>query len=339
MKAILHKRYGAPELLEYADVAKPEPKDDEVLIKVHATTVTSADCNVRSLRFAPKIAKFPARLFFGLFKPRFNILGTEFSGTIEAVGKDVAKFKAGDAVLGSPGMAFGAHAEYLVMPENGEIVQKPENISFEQAASLFFGGHTSLFFLRDKAQVKKGQKVLINGASGCLGTYAVQLAKYFGAEVTAVCSTGNVEMVTSLGADHVIDYKKEDFTKGDEKYDIIYDTVGKASVCNSRKVLKKDGVYLSAYFRFEDIAESIWTGITGSRKVLLVGAAPEKIEDLKFLTDLMARGVLTSVIDKTYPLEKTAEAFRYVEEGHKKGNVVINVFKGKEEDNHKNGYM
>jgi len=331
MKAILHKRYGSPEVLEYGDVPKPEPKDDEVLIKVYATTVTSADCNVRSLVFAPKLAKFPARLYFGLKTPRFSILGTEFSGVVEKVGIDVKNFKKGDAVVGVPGLSFGAHAEYICLKGDSVVVKKPQNISFEQAASFSFGAHTSLFFLRDKAQVKKGDKVLIYGASGCLGTFAVQLAKYFGAQVTAVCSTANIDAMKDLGADTVIDYKKEDFTKRDEKYDIIYDTVGKASVSKSRKVLKDDGVYLSAYFRFADIFYSIVTGITKKRKVLLVGEAKETKEDLVFLAGLMEKGAIRSVIDKTYPLEQTAEAFRYVEEGHKKGNVVINIIQGETE--------
>lgn len=325
MKAVLHKKYGPPEVLEYGDVPKPEPGDSDVLIKVLATTITSADCNVRSMRFAPKIARLPARIYFGLKTPRFSILGTEFSGTVEKVGKDVTKFRIGDEVMGTPGVNFGAHAEYICLKDDSLIVKKPENVTFEQAASLFFGGHTSLFFLKHKAQIQKGHKVLIYGASGCLGTYGVQLAKHFGAEVTAVCSTANVEKMKELGADHVVDYKNEDFTLGNDRYDIIYDTVGKASVSKSRKVLKGDGVYLSSYFRLADIFYSIVTAITGKRKVMLVGEAKETNEDLEFLTDLMAKGVLRSVIDRTYPLKDAAKAFRYVEEGHKKGNVIIRI--------------
>jgi len=325
MKAVLHTKYGAPELLKYSEVPRPEPKEGEVLIKIHATTITSADCNVRALTFAPKMFRLPARLYFGFFKPNINILGTEFSGVVESVGRDVKKFKAGEKVFGIPGLKMGAHAEYLCLSEDGEFVTKPENVTFEEAASTFFGGHTSLFFLRDKARIKKGQKVLIYGASGCLGTFAVQLAKYFGAEVTGVCSTGNVEMVKSLGADRVIDYTKEDFADSDEKYDIIFETVGKASVSDCKKSLKPDGTYLSAHVRFADIVHSIMSSLFGSKKVMLVGAAPERVEDIIFLKELLEAGRIKPVIDRTYPLEETAEAFRYVEQGHKKGNVVIKV--------------
>ena len=325
MKAILHTKFGPPDELQLKEVEKPVPRDSEILIKIHATTVTSTDCNARNFTFVTKVFRLPARLFFfGIFRPRINILGIDLAGEIEAVGKDVKRFKEGDQVFGTPGIAFGAHAEYTCMPEDGVLTIKPANIAWEEAASVFLGAHTALFFLRDKGNIQAGHKTLIYGASGSIGTFAVQLAKYFGAEVTGVCSTTNLEMVKSLGADKVIDYTKEDFTRSGETYDLIFDTVGKTSFSRCKSSLKQKGIFLAALMDLPEIVQIIWTSMTGGKKVK-GGVALERVEDLNFLKELMEAGKIKPVIDRCYPLEQTAEAFRYVEEGHKKGNVVIRV--------------
>ena len=325
MKAILHTKFGPPDELQLKEVEKPVPRDSEILIKIHATTVTSTDCNARNFTFVTKVFQLPARLFFfGIFRPRINILGIDLAGEIEAVGKDVKRFKEGDQVFGTPGIAFGAHAEYTCMPEDGVLTIKPANIAWEEAASVFLGAHTALFFLRDKGNIQAGHKTLIYGASGAIGTFAVQLAKYFGAEVTGVCSTTNLEMVKSLGADKVIDYTKEDFTRSGETYDLIFDTVGKTSFSRCKSSLKQKGIFLAALMDLPEIVQIIWTSMTGGKKVK-GGVALERVEDLNFLKELMEAGKIKPVIDRCYPLEQTAEAFRYVEEGHKKGNVVIRV--------------
>jgi NADPH:quinone reductase-like Zn-dependent oxidoreductase len=326
MKAILHTRFGPPDELQLAEVEKPVPKDNEVLIKIHATTVTTSDCNARNFTFVTKVFYLPARLFFGVFRPRVKILGIDLAGEIEAVGKDVKRFKAGDQVFGSPGMAFGAHAEYTCVPEDGVLAIKPANITWEEAACVFLGGHTALFFLRDMGRIRAGQKILINGASGGVGTFAVQLAKSFGAEVTGVCSTTNLEMVKSLGADKVIDYTKEDFTQSGQTYDLIFDVVGKLSFSHCKGSLKPEGIFLACLMGLTELVQILWTSITGGKKVK-GGVAAERVEDLVFLKELIEAGKLTPVIDRCYPLEQTAEAFRYVEKGHKKGNVVIVVEK------------
>jgi NADPH:quinone reductase-like Zn-dependent oxidoreductase len=325
MKAILHTKFGPPDELQLKEIEKPVPRDNELLIKIHATTVTSTDCNARNFTFVTKVFQLPARLFFfGIFRPRINILGFDLAGEIEAVGKDVKRFKEGDQVFGTPGIAFGAHAEYTCMPEDGVLTIKPANMAWEEAASVFLGAHTALFFLRDKGNIQAGQKILIYGASGSIGTFAVQLAKYFGAEVTGVCSTTNLEMVKSLGAEKVIDYTKEDFTRSGETYDLIFDTVGKTSFSRCKNSLKQKGIFLTALMDLPEIVQIIWTSMTGGKKVK-GGVAPERVEDLNFLKELMEAGKIKPVIDRCYPLEQTAEAFRYVEEGHKKGNVVITV--------------
>jgi len=261
---------------------------------------------------------------FGVFKPRINILGIDLAGEIEAVGKDVKRFKAGDQVFGTPGIAFGAHAEYTCMPAEGMLTIKPPNVSWEEAAAIFLGASTALFYLRDKGNIQAGHKILIYGASGAIGTYAVQLAKYFGAEVTGVCSTTNLEMVKSLGADKVIDYTKEDYTESGETYDLVLDTVGKTSFSRCRKSLKQKGVFLPVVMDLTELVQILWTSMTGGKKVK-GGVAGESVEDLDFFKELFEAGKLKPVIDRCYPLEKTAEAFRYVEKGHKKGNVVITV--------------
>ncbi|MFC1885818.1 NAD(P)-dependent alcohol dehydrogenase [Thermodesulfobacteriota bacterium] len=325
MKSILHTKFGPPDELQLKEIEKPDPGDNEVLIKIHATTVTTTDCNARNFTFVTKVFQLPARLFFfGIFRPRINILGIDLAGEIEAVGKDVKRFKKGDQVFGTPGIAFGAHAEYTCMPEDGVLTIKPANMTWEEAASVFLGAHTALFFLRDKGDIQAGQKILIYGASGSIGTFAVQLAKYFGAEVTGVCSTTNLEMVKSIGADKIIDYTKEDFTKSGETYDLIFDTVGKTSFSRCKSSLKQKGIFLAALMGLPEIIQILWTSITGNKKVR-GGVAVERVEDLDFIKDLIEAGKLKAVIDRCYPMEQTAEAFRYVEKGHKKGNVVITV--------------
>jgi NADPH:quinone reductase-like Zn-dependent oxidoreductase len=290
-----------------------------VLIKIYATTVNRTDCGFRKPEY-PLII----RLVNGLFRPKRKILGSELAGEVESVGKDVKLFKKGDQVFGSTGMSSGAYAEYKCLPEDGVLAIKPTNITYEEVAAIPFGALASLYFLR-KGNIQKEQKVLIYGASGALGTAAVQLAKYFGAEVTGVCSTTNLELVKSLGADKVIDYTKEDFTKSGDTYDIIFDTVGKSSFSGSIKSLKKKGVYLRAvHMALSPIVRGLWTSITSSKKVI-GGIATERKEDLIFLKELIEAGKLKSVIDRQYSLERIAEAHRYLDKGHKKGNIVITV--------------
>ncbi len=325
MKAIIHTKFGPPDELQLKDIEKPAPRNNEVLIKIHATTVTSTDCNVRNFTFVPGVFQLPARLFmFGVLKPRINVLGIDLAGEIEAVGKNVERFKVGDQVFGTPGMSFGAHAEYTCVPEDGVLTIKPANMAWEEAAPIFLGASTALFYLRNKGNIQAGHKILIYGASGAIGTYAVQLAKYFGAEVTGVCSTTNLEMVKFIGADKVIDYTQEDYTKRGEVYDLILDTVGKTSFLHCKKSLKPKGIYLPVVMNLTELVQIIWTSMTGGKKVK-GGVADESVEDLDFFKELFEAGQFKPVIDRCYPLEKTAEAFRYVEKGHKKGNVVITV--------------
>jgi NADPH:quinone reductase-like Zn-dependent oxidoreductase len=324
MKAILHTEYGPPDELQLKEVEKPVPKGDEVLIKIYASSVTTSDCNVRNSTFTPKLFLLPMRMELGFKTPKINILGIELAGEIESVGGDVKRFNVGGQVFGTPDIAMGAHAEYICMPEEGALTMKPTNTTWEEAAVIPLAGNTALYFIRDLGNIQAGQKVLINGASGGIGTFAVQLAKYYGAEVTGVCSTTNVELVKSLGADKVIDYTKEDFAKNGESYDVIFDVVGKISFSHAKNSLKEEGLYLATLPTLAVILQSLWTSMRGGKKVKFGDAVP-KVENLIFLKELVEAGKIKPVIDRSYPLEQTAEAFRYVEKGHKKGNVAITV--------------
>ncbi len=318
MKAIVYEEYGPPDVLQLKEVPKPTPKENELLVKVYATTVTAGDVRAR------KADQLPERATHGFKRPKTSIIGMELAGEIEAVGQEVKSFKPGDQVYASTyGQHLGAYAEYKCLSEDGMVALKPANMTFEAAAAVPIGGNTALQFLR-KAKLQSGQKILINGASGSIGTFAVQLAKHFGAEVTGVCSTANVELVKSLGADEVIDYANEDFTQSGQTYDVIFDPVNKSSFSRCKGSLKQGGVYLTTYPTLAIILQMLWTKVMGSKKAVF-GVAGEKAEDLIFLKQLIEAGKLRSVIDRTYPLEQIAEAHRYVDQGHKKGNVVITV--------------
>ena len=291
MKAIVCTKYGPPDVLQLTEVAKPTPKDHEVLIRIDATTVTAGDCEIRSFKI-PLFIWLPLRLYMGLSKPRKNILGQELAGEIEAVGKDVKLFRKGDQVFAATGFRFGAYTEYICLPEAGMLALKPANVTYEEAAAVPVGGLEALHFLR-KGHIQSGHKVLINGAGGSIGTFAVQLAKSYGAEVTGVDSTGKLDMLRSIGADHVIDYTQEDFTKSGETYDVIFDVVGKTSFSRSIRSLKPNGRYLLANAGLSQMVRGRWTGMTSSKKVIL-GAASYKPEDLNFLRELVEAGKLTS---------------------------------------------
>jgi len=327
MKAIVWTKYGPPEVLQLQEVEKPTPKDNEVLIRIYATTVTAGDCEMRRMETAIRY-RLLMRLYVGLRKPkRITILGMELAGEIEAVGKEVTRFKEGDQVFAATGFAgMGACAEYICLPEeleDGALALKPVNMTFEEAAPVPVGGLEALHFLR-QGNIQSGQKVLINGAGGTIGTFAVQLAKSFGAEVTAVDNTMKLDTLRSIGADHVIDYTQEDFTKSGETYDFILDVVSKSPFSGSIRSLTQNGRYLITNPRLSQMVRGRWTSRTSSKKVLF-GASYPKTEDLLFLKELIEAGKIKSVIDRSYPLEQTAEAHRYVETGHKTGHVVITV--------------
>lgn len=323
MKAVVYQKYGSPEVLKLKEVAKPTPKDNEILVQVHCTTVTSGEVQLRNGAF-PALFWLPGRMMFGLTKPKRTILGYELAGEIISVGKDVQRFKVGDQIFATTtGLGAGSYAEYICLPEEGVVAVKPDNMSYEEAAAVPVGGLAAWHFLK-KGNIGSGQKVLIYGASGSVGTFAVQIAKSFGAEVTGVCSTTNLSLVKSLGADKVIDYTKEDFTKNGQTYDIIFDTVGKTSFSRCKNSLKHKGRYLAAVMNFQEIAQIVWTSMIGSKKVI-GGVSEESSQNLIFIRELIEAGKIKSAIDKRYSLERIPEAHSYAETGHKKGSVVITV--------------
>lgn len=317
MKAIVYTQYGSPDVLKLVEIAKPTPKDNEVLVKIHATSITRADCLMRNGK--PSWG----RIILGIRGPKRKILGLELAGEVEAIGQNVKRFQIGDKVYGFTGFGLGAYAQYTCMPEEGSLELKPTNMSYEEAAASVDGATTALFFLRDKANIQQGQKVLINGASGSIGTFAVQLAKYFGADVTGVCSTKNIELVKSLGANHVIDYTQEDFTQTPDTYDIIFDTVGKSSFSECKNALKKNGCYVPTT-GLNNTFLKIWTSMRSGKKVIS-GMSIKKNNALIFLRALFEAGTIKPIIDKSYPLERIQDAHSYVDTGHKKGNVIITV--------------
>ncbi len=317
MKAAVYVQYGQPAVLRVKEVEKPIPGNNEILIRVMATAVNSGDVRLR------KADPFAVRFIFGLVKPKINILGSVFSGEVESVGKDVTNFKIGDAVFGHTDMRFGAYAEYKSIPEKGSLALKPAGITHAQAAAIPFGGVTAWHFIK-KANIKPGQKVLIAGASGAVGSAAVQLAKSLGADVTAVCSTANITLVQSVGADKVIDYTQEDFTKNGEMYDVIFDTVKTIHVSRSLKSLNKNGVMVLSAAGMQEMLQGLWISKTSNKKVL-TGVISHAAADIIFLKELIEAGKLKLVIDRAYPLEQIAEAHAYVEKGHKKGNVIITI--------------
>lgn len=328
MRVIVWMKYGSPDGLQLRDIETPTPKDNEVLIKVHAATASTADTELRRLKL-PLLFAIPLRLYLGFIKPtRITILGTEFAGEIEAVGKDVTRYKPGDQVFGYTGLGMGTYAEYMRLPEKPSalasvMAEKPSNVTYEEAAAVPFGGLEALHALR-KANIQGGQKVLIVGAGGSIGTYAVQLAKHYGAEVTAVDKPGKLEMVRSIGADHVIDYTQEDFTQSGQRYDVILDTISKSSFSGSLRSLKENGTYLNANPGLFGGIWMRWFSKRSSKKVI-PWTAGYTVDNLLALKELTEAGTIRAVIDRRYPLEQIAEAHRYVETGHKKGNVVITL--------------
>ncbi len=322
MKAIVYEKYGGPEVLELREIEKPTPKDNEILVKVYATTVAVADIRSRSFT-VPLSFWIPARIALGIRRPKKAILGAEFAGKVVSAGKNVTRFKKGDQVFAAAINSFGAYAEYKCLPEDAVVSIKPTNVTYEEAAALPVGARTALHYLR-KANLQRGQKILVYGASGSVGTYAVQLARYIGAEVTAVCSAKNVDLVKSLGADKVIDYNVEDFSTKAETYDVIFVAIDKCSFSACMKSLKKDGIYMNVTAPLPDF-QMLWAKMTTHKKLILGENAPEKAEDLLFLKELVEAGKIKPVIDRVYPLEQIVAAHSYVDKGHKVGNVAITV--------------
>ena len=328
MKAIVWTKYGPPDVLQLKEVEKPSPKDNEVLIRICATTVTAGDTEMRSLTM-PFMFSFPMRIYVGLRKPkRITILGQELSGDVEAVGKEVELFERGDRVFGTTGFGFGAYSEYICLPGvakgmQGALAIKPVNMTYEEAAAVPTAAFEALHLLR-QANIQKGQTVLIFGAGGSIGTFSVQFAKYLGAEVTGLDSTGKLDMLRSIGADHVIDYTQEDFTENAETYDVILDVIGKSPFSGSLRSLGPNGRYLLANPKLSQMVRARWISMRTGKQVIF-GSSSQKTEDLIFLRELIEAGKIRSVIDSSYPLEQIPEAHRYAEKGSKKGNIVITV--------------
>lgn len=320
MKAVLYKQYGPADVLQLKEVVQPTPKADEVLIKVHATTVTTGDVNMRGFTFVPRGFKTLSRLAFGLFRPRKPILGTEVSGEVVAVGSQVKRFQVGDSVFGIASTQLGAYAEYVCRRAEGGLAHKPDNVTHAEAAAISFGAGTALYFVQDLAQVQAGQRILVNGASGCVGSYVVQIAKALGAHVTGVCSTRNTQLVTSIGADATIDYTQEDFTQNHGCYDFIFDTVvGHMTFERCRQALTPNGKYVAIAGGIRELLQSLWN------KRILAGTPRENKENIEILGHWLQEGKIKPIIDSTYTLEQTADAHRYVDTGRKRGNVLIQV--------------
>lgn len=318
MKAMVQTSYGSPEVIVLQEITKPSPGSKELLIRIQAAKVGPSDCAFR------KGNPFMIKLLYGLSRPKFAIGGTELAGVVEAVGKEVQQFKPGDRVLGMSVKNFGAFAEYKCLSEESPLAVIPDNIAFEEAVGVCDGGATALTFLRDKAKLRRGQKVLINGASGAVGIYAVQLAKYYGAEVTGVCSAANEDLVRKAGADFVIDYTREDFTKADKAYDVVFDAVGKRSFSECRRVLTAKGMYLTTTPSLSTLMQMMWTSLfRGKRAILATAGLMQNKANLKYLMELANNGTLNAVIDRRYPLERLPDAHKYVETERKKGNVII----------------
>lgn len=325
MKAMVWTQYGPPDVLQLREVETPVPKDHEVRVRIRATTVTAGDCEVRSLKL-PLWLRLPMRAYAGIIRPvRLTILGQEFAGEVDSVGRDVTQFAAGDQVFGAPGFGLGGYAEYICVPVDGDgvLAPMPSNMSFEEAAAVPFGAMEALHFLK-KARIQEGERVLINGAGGSIGTYGVQLARYYGARVTAVDSAAKLEMLRSIGADQVIDYGREDFTQRSEAYDVVFDVIGKSPYAGSLRSLKPNGRYVLANPRPAHLVRRLFSAKAGGRKVI-VGAAVRTNEDLLFLKGLIEAGNLKTVVDRTYSLEQMVEAHRYVETGGKLGNLIVSV--------------
>ncbi|MBI9011827.1 MAG: NAD(P)-dependent alcohol dehydrogenase [Clostridiales bacterium] len=320
MKAVVCKKYGAPEVMKIKEVNKPEVKDNDVLIKIKSSTISPVDCAFR------KGNPFVSRLFTGLKRPK-HIPGDIISGVIEAVGKKVTRFKVGDEVFGHTGLEFGAHSEYLASHEDEAIILKPSEMTFDEAAAVAYSAMTALPFLKDHVKIDKNTHILINGASGAIGTFAIQIAKHFGAKVTAVCGSSNIEMVKDIGADHVVDYTKDDFTTHLNSFDIIFDVVGKSSYSKSKYALKKEGVYLTTAPDFGAVIHMMTLSRLKSKKAKFVATGlrkvPQKIEDLNYLTELYKNGQINSVIDQSFVLDDIIKAHTYVDKGHSKGNVIL----------------
>ncbi|MEZ5058420.1 MAG: NAD(P)-dependent alcohol dehydrogenase [Saprospiraceae bacterium] len=317
MKAVIYQQYGKPEVLVSKEINNPVANENQVLVRIHHTSVTIGDTLVR------KGSPFPIRFMSGLFKPKNPVLGHEFSGVVESVGTKVTEFKTGDRVFGSTGTGSGTYAEYFVMDENAHIAKLPDNISLSEASTIPVGALTALYFLQ-KGKIVEGQEILIHGASGSVGTAAVQLAKAFGATVTAVCSGSKAKMVSEIGADQVIDYKKEDFLKTDKKYDLIFNVSGKTSFKDCKAVMQADAMYVAANAAGSDYGK-IFFGKKSEKKRIVAGVMKGSKENLKIIASIIAKGQFKSVIDKTFPMEQLAEAHAYVEKGDKAGNVAINI--------------